>query len=154
MKRSILFIVLFFLMKISPAFSQDVVSEIEPKAAVTVGVLQGGGSLVGADFELLAGKRVGLQIGAGFVGFGAGLNYHLNPGIKSSMISVQYWHQGAGDSYTQSLIGSTYVFRAKKLFTAQLGLGFPLEKGPGWPDDKDQPPVMLMYSIGIYLPIK
>jgi opacity protein-like surface antigen len=154
MKNQIFFFALLFLLKMSPVFSQEVVDEKAPKAAITLGVLQGGGSLVGADFELLAGKRIGLQLGAGITGFGAGLNYHMKPSIKSSMISVQYWHQGIGDSYTQSLIGPNYVYRAKKLFTAQLGFGFALEEGPNWPEDKDQPPVMLMYAIGIYLPIK
>lgn len=126
----------------------------DSKFAVTVGVLNGGGSLVGADFELMAGPRVGLQIGAGLVGLGAGINYHLKPGIRSSMLSLQYWHQGVGDSYTQSLIGPSYVYRAKKLLTAQIGFGFALEEGPNWPADKDQPPAMLMYSIGIYFPVK
>lgn len=127
--------------------------ETEQKVAITLGVLQGGGSLLGADLEFMVAKQFSVQLGAGFVGYGAALNYHLKPSIRSSMISLNYWHQGAGETHTQTLLGPTYVFRAKKLFTAQLGLGFPLEKGPAWPSDQTHPPVMLMYSLGIYLPI-
>jgi len=124
----------------------------QKRLCATIGILQGGGSIIGADLEVLVSKRVGLQAGAGFVGFGAGLNIHLKPTINSSFLSLAYWHQGAGDSYTQSLLGPTFVYRAKKWFTAQLGLGFALEKGPNWPVDKTQPPVMLLYSIGVYIP--
>jgi hypothetical protein len=155
MKKFILIFLCGLLVEITPLFAQDIQSaETEPKAALTVGVLQGGGSLIGADIEFLLGNRVGIQGGAGFVGFGAGLNYHLKPSIRSSFISLQYWHQGAGETFTQSLLGPGFVYRANKIFTASLGLGFALEEGPAWPDDKDQPPVMLTYSIGIYFPLK
>lgn len=133
---------------------QDTLKGEDPKLAVSIGILHGGGSLVGADFEFLVSKRVGLEVGAGLVGLGAAINYHLQPSLRSSMIALQYWHQGLGDTYTQSLLGPAYVFRVKKLFTASLGLGYALEKGPNWPDNKDQPPVMLTYSIGIYLPVR
>lgn len=137
----------------SQIFGQDVETEKTPRAAATIGLLQGGGSLFGADLEVLVSDRLGLQVGAGLVGVGAAVNYHLKPSISSSMISLLYWHQGLGDSYTQSLLGPSFVFRARKLFTASLGLGFALEKGPNWDDEKlEQPPVMLTYSIGIYLP--
>ena len=138
----------------SRPMAQESDTTADSKFAVTVGVLNGGGSLVGADFEILAGQRVGFQVGAGLVGLGAGINYHLKPGIRSSMLSLQYWHQGVGNTYTQSLIGPNYVYRAKKLLTAQIGFGFTLEEGPNWPADKDQPPAMLMYSIGLYFPVK
>lgn len=152
-KFVVLFIGLFLLTGL--AYGQVTQTQKEPNIAFTLGLLQGGGSLVGADFELLVSDRVGLQVGAGVVGLGAAINYHLQPSIRSSMISLLYWHQGLGETFTQSLLGPSYVFRAKKLFTASLGLGFALEQGPGWPKDKlDQPPVMLTYSIGIYLPVK
>jgi hypothetical protein len=154
MKKQIVLLFTCLYVSLSNVYSQEIQPENNPKTVITLGILQGGGSLIGADFEFLVGERVGMQIGAGLIGFGAGLNYHLKPDIKSSMISVQYWHQGFGDTYTQSLLGPTYIFRAKKLFTAQIGLGFALEEGPSWPEDKEQPPVMLMYSIGFYLPVK
>ena len=129
-------------------------NEDKPRSALTLGFLHGGGSLVGADFEILLTSRFSFQIGAGWVGFGGGINYHLKPTIKSSMISLQYFHQGVSDSYTQSMLGPLFVYRAKKLFTASLGFGYALEKGPAFPNDKNQPSAMLLYSIGIYLPIK
>jgi hypothetical protein len=123
-----------------------------PKNSITIGFLEGGGSLVGVDYEVLFSRSVGIQLGAGLVGFGASLNDHFKPTIRSSYISLQYWHQGFRNSYTQSLIGPSFVFRAKRIITAQLGLGFVLEKGPAWPENKTQPPIMLTYAIGIYFP--
>jgi hypothetical protein len=117
-----------------------------------VGVLNGGGSLIGLDMEYKVGRTFGLQVGAGLVGVGAGLNFHLKPTLRSSFVSLQYWHQGIGDSYTQSLVGPSFVFRARKIFTAQIGIGYALEKGPAWDDSIEQPGVMLTYSIGLYFP--
>jgi hypothetical protein len=154
MKKIFYVFVCLLLINVHQVKAQDPAPIEDSKFAVTVGFLNGGGSLIGADFEIMAGDRVGLQLGAGLVGLGAGINYHLKPGIRSSMLSLQYWHQGVGDTYTQSLIGPSYVFRAKKLLTAQIGFGFALEEGPNWPEDKEQPSAMLMYSIGIYLPVK
>ena len=47
------------------------------RKAITVGILQGGGSLVGADFEWMFSDRWGLQVGAGLIGFGGAINYHF-----------------------------------------------------------------------------
>ena len=135
-------------------FSQEeqVSEQTEKRNSITIGILQGGGSLIGADMEFLLTDRFGFQIGAGLVGFGGGLNYHFKPSIRSSFISLQYLNQGIGDSFAQNVIGPNFVYRGKKWFTAQIGLGVPLEKGPAMPDDFVQPPVMLMYSIGAYIP--
>jgi hypothetical protein len=137
---------------LSAQLKSDSVSTVK-KASLTLGVLQGGGSIVGADFEALLTDRVGVQIGAGFIGYGAGLNYHLKPGINTSYISLAYWHQGSGASYTQSMLGPTFVYRAKKIFTAQIGLGFVLGRGPAYPSNLAQTPVILLYSIGVYFPL-
>lgn len=125
----------------------------EKRNSVTVGILQGGGSLIGADIEFMLTDKFGIQLGAGLIGFGGGLNYHLKPSIRSSFISLQYWNQGVGDSFTQSVIGPNFVYRSKKWFTAQIGLGFPLQIGPAAPTYFKQPPAMLMYSVGAYFPI-
>jgi hypothetical protein len=146
-----LFLLLLLTLSLSQAFAQEL-ADRQKKLCATFGILQGGGSLIGADLEVLAFDRVGFQAGAGFVGFGGGLNIHLKPTIRSSFVSLAYWHQGVGDSYTQSVMGPSFVYRGKKWFTAQLGLGFALEKGPNWPKDREQPPVMLLYSIGAYIP--
>jgi len=73
--------------------------EVEKRKSITIGILQGGGSLVGFDLEFLLTDRFGFQVGAGFVGYGAGLNYHFKPSIRSSFISLQYWNQGIGRSF-------------------------------------------------------
>jgi hypothetical protein len=119
---------------------------------ITLGVLNGGGSLLGVDLEFGFGKSFGIQVGAGLVGLGAGMNFHFKPTLRSSFLSFQYWHQGVGNSFSQSLLGPSIVFRARKVFTAQIGLGYALEQGPAWPESMEQPPVMLTYSIGIYFP--
>lgn len=135
-------------------FSQNEFQKIDEKRkCITIGVLQGGGSIIGADFEILLTRRIGIQAGAGYIGFGGGLNYHFKPTIRSSFISFQYWHQGVGDTFTQSLLGPSYVFRGRKWLTFQIGLGTALEEGPALPDDYEQPPVMLLYSIGAYIPL-
>ena len=128
--------------------------ETSERVAVTIGILQGGGSLLGADLEVLLTQRVGVQVGAGLVGFGTAVNFHFRPDIRSSMISLTYWNQGIGPSFVQNALGPTFVYRGKKWFTAQLGLGKTLSKGPAFPEEVTQPPVMLLYSIGGYIPIR
>jgi hypothetical protein len=125
----------------------------ERNAAATIGLLQGGGSFLGVDFEKLIYKGLGLQAGVGLLGFGAGINFHFEPSIRSSFISIQYWNQGIGDSFTQNAVGPCYVYRAKKWFTFQLGLARPLSRGPALPKSFNQPDVMLTYAIGLYLPL-
>jgi hypothetical protein len=132
--------------------TEQVNQQIEKRNSITIGILQGGGSLLGADLEFLLTDRFGFQVGAGLVGFGGGLNFHFKPSIRSSFLSLQYWNQGIGNSFAQNAIGPNIVYRGKKWFTFQIGLGVPLEKGPAMPDDYKQPPVMLMYSIGAYIP--
>ena len=124
----------------------------DKRAAVTVGLLQGGGSLVGFDLEYLVAPKIGLQAGLGYIGFGGGINFHLKPAINSSFISLAYWHQGIGEKFAQDAVGGVFTFRAGKLLSASLGLGVPLSRGPALDPDFEQPPVMLLYSIGIYLP--
>lgn len=150
--RNTICIVLFILISL-PAFSQDSIPhQVDLKRSITIGILQGGGSLVGFDIEALIYKNFGIQFGAGFFGFGAGMNLHFKQKIPSSFVSLQYWHQGLGMSYTQSVLGPSFVYRGKKWFTAQLGFGFALEQGPAWPSTMKQPDVMLTYAIGAYIP--
>lgn len=136
-------------------FSQkeQAIVKSEKRNCITIGILQGGGSLIGADLEFLITHGFGFQIGAGFIGYGGGLNFHFKPSIRSSFFSFQYWHQGIGKSFAQTLLGPTFVYRSKKWFTAQIGLGLPLQKGPALSKDYKQPPVELLYSIGAYIPI-
>ncbi len=149
-------ITLIFYCSISHAQFDEIVTSQESYgrekiAALTVGVLQGGGSLIGADLEILAGDRLGLQLGGGLVGLGAAVNLHLDDGYQSSFISLTYWNQGFRETYVQSLIGPTYVYRGKKWFTAQIGLGFQTrESAREEVADLNLPSVQLLYSLGAY----
>ena len=121
-------------------------------SATTIGILEGGGSLIGADIETLLSKQIGFQVGIGLVGFGCGVDLHFAPSIRSPFFSIQYWHQGIGNSYAQSLIGPSFVFRNSKWLSWQIGVGFPVGKGPAYPADKQQPAIMLTYALGFYIP--
>lgn len=118
----------------------------------TFGVLQGGGGLVGMDLEFKVSDRVALQAGAGLVSFGGGINFHFRPTLRSSFIALQYWHQGVGESFTQSLVGPSLVYRGPRWLTAQIGIGFTLDNGPAWPEDQEIMPAILTYAIGAYFP--
>ena len=125
----------------------------EKRMSIAAGLLQGGGGIVGADFEYMFSNHFSAQAGIGWTSFGAGINYHFKPFINSSMISLMYWHQGIGDRYTQSLIGPVYTFRAPKVFQFQIGLGAKVDEGPNIPEGNKDVPVMLIYSIGVYFPL-
>lgn len=122
------------------------------KYCLTIGLLEGGGSLIGADFEFKVSEIMAFQVGAGFLGYGAGLNLHIKPTINSSFISLQYWHQGIGAATVQEITGLNYVFRGKSILTAQIGLGVALSKGPAFPKESKQSEVLLMYALGIRFP--
>jgi len=133
--------------------------ERDERTSLNVGVLMGGGGLIGADLELLLGKRVGMQFGAGLGSIGFGLNYHFKPYINSQFISVQYWQQGFGDNHYASYLGPMYVFRAEKILQFGIGFGTILSKGDRWErvwKNKANEPkgnVALMYNIGFYFPL-
>lgn len=152
MRSQILILVLLGLSGFSQAQVTEIIREPEKKNAITMGLLQGGGSLVGADLEFLLADKFGIQVGAGLVGFGAGINYHFKPSIRSSFLSFQYWNQGIGEGFVQSLAGPNFVYRGKKWFTFQVGVGKTLKKGPAFPTGREMPPVIMMYSIGGYIP--
>ena len=125
----------------------------EKKMSISAGFLQGGGGLVGADLEYLFSDHFSVQAGAGLFSCGAAINYHFKPFINSSMLSLSYWHQGFGDTHTQSVVGPVYTFRAPKVFQFQIGMGYRVHEGPNLPEANKKVPVMLLYSIGVYFPI-
>ena len=148
-----------FILLVAISFSTSLFSQVdsyenppEKRNSITIGILEGGGSLIGADMEFLLSKRFGFQLGAGLIGFGGGLNYHFKPSIRSSFVSLQYWNQGIGEIFVQNAIGPSFVYRGKKWFTCQIGLAATLSKGPAWPSNRDQSPVILTYAIGAYIP--
>jgi len=70
-------------------------------------------------------------------------------------ISLQFWHQKyLVDVYSQSILGPNFVYRGKKWFTTQIGIGYLIMSLSELPKNYKQPPFVLMYSIGAYLPIK
>jgi hypothetical protein len=147
-------IILIALLILSVKSVAQVVHSNESQAAITAGILQGGGSLIGADLEFMPTRSIGLQVGAGFVGYGAGVNFHFKPGVRSSFLSLQYWHQGMTDSNYQSVVGPTFVYRAPKWFTAQIGAGYLLSgAGATYSNTRAATPVILLYSIGAYFPL-
>lgn len=156
MKKTLFVLFGWMMLTFASAQEYDFLNEEEPgyveRGAMTFGILNGGGGILGADLEIMLSSRIGVQAGLGLYSYGAGINFHLEPGIRSSMINLGYWHQGIGDSHTQTLIGPSYVYRGRKIFTSQIGLGFLIEEGPAWPSDKKHLPVMLVYSLGVYIP--
>lgn len=153
MKKILFIVCVLFYTYTSMAQEVEVTEPDGRKVAITVGFLNGA-SLLGVDLEFLLTDRVGFQIGGGLIGYSAGLNYHLKPGIRSSFMSMQYWHQGgSGSTHTQSLVSGNFVYRYRKLLQAQIGIGFPTAKGDAWPTNTEQPHVMLTYAIGLYFPL-
>jgi hypothetical protein len=135
--------------------ADDVDAEKMYKNAIAVGFLHGGGALVGVDYERLIVGPLGIQVGGGFRGFGAGINFHFEPTVKSSGISLAFWNQGWGEYFTQRIIGVCYVYRGKRWFTAQIGVGYVLARGAAFSSIFDElgippVPVLLMYSAGGY----
>ena len=56
------------------------------------------------------------------------------------------------ESYVQGLAGPSFVFRARKLLSLQLGIGKLVDKGPAYFNVFDEEiPIMLIFSIGIYI---
>jgi len=129
----------------------------EERTSINVGVLMGGGGLIGGDLEFLAGKRAGIQVGAGLGSVGFGLNYHFKPYINSQFVSVQYWQQGFGDNHYASYIGPMYTFRARKIFQFGIGFGTVVSTGSRWNrvwENKESPGnIALLYNIGLYFPL-
>jgi hypothetical protein len=115
--------------------------------AVSWGFLMGGGSMFGADVEYLFAKnRWGVQAGAGLIGVGAGINYHLKPSISSSFLSVQYWNMWLF-SYT-SYVVPMFTFRYKK-FQVSAGCGIALPVGKYTREGGTLVPLI---NIGGYVP--
>lgn len=149
MKKLIL--IALALMLAVPMMAQRVPSD--KKACLSAGILQGGGGLVGVDFEYLIGQHFSAQAGVGYISYGVSLSYHFKPFLNSSMISMNYFHQGIGPSYTASWVGPTYTYRAPKLFQCSIGMGYIVDFGPQAVDSQKNNPLGFLYSVGLYFPI-
>ncbi len=162
MKKITLFVVSLILSLNS--FSQEYVGEnanvplnnqrVEPKMALTLGAFVAGG-VVGADLEALVTDHVGFQVGAGFIGYDAGITVHVKPGIRTPYFLFNYTSTGTGDMYLRGA-GGSFVYRGKKWFMIALGLAVPLdvsEKMLREAYDNRQPDMLFTFSIGGYIPL-
>ncbi len=121
----------------------------------TVGFLQGGGGLIGVDYEQMVSDRWGVSVGIGLPSYGASIHYHIEPSIVSNSIALSYWNQGFEESESSRYLGLTYVFRSKTSgWSGQVGLGSVLFRGTTAKEDleaifgSDLPSVIALYSIG------
>ncbi len=163
MKKEVLFLGLFLLLFSSGELFAEGPELLPGKSpapipypgdyVLSVGVLNGGGSFVGADLEVYVSDRISVQAGVGFLSFGGGVNYHFKSHVRSSFVNLSLWHMGIGDYYFQSAIGPSFVYRGKRYLQAQIGVGLVFDKGPYQPVNYNLP-VMPFASIGIYLPGK
>jgi hypothetical protein len=118
------------------------------KYTITIGLLQGGGSLFGVDFERLIHDNIGIQAGIGIVGFGAGINYHIQPNINGSFVSLQYWNQHFKGMIVQSSISINYVYRSKRNISLQLGIGYRIHEKVQPLSAPSKTPLMHTFAIG------
>lgn len=158
------FKLIIFLFFITNLFSQETSSSVPTdgevdlkKNALMVGVLQGGGALLGVDYERMIAGPLGVQVGAGMIGVGAAINYHFANTVNSPAISLVWWNQGElGSENSQQVVGLTYVFRAKGWLHGQLGLGYAYYQGDILVENykklmgKDPVQIMALYSIAAY----
>jgi hypothetical protein len=129
-------------------FENDISSNA--KAAFSAGFYQGGGSIIGIDLEALFLKRLGVQVGGGFGGFGAGVNFHLKPRINSTSLSIQYWNRINYAKY----LGPTIIYRGRSWLTAQLGVAKIFDKNPDLEEEFSDDKYAILYSIGAYFPLE
>ena len=150
MKKIVLLLFTYFSLHLCYSKSNQSRHEL---TKLTIGILQGGGGLIGMDFEHLISKNIGLSVGVGIRSYGASFHYHIKPDITSSSVAINYWHQGWGDSYVQSIVGPSYVFRLGRKFSGQLGIGGLVDKGPYYENaynDIQKSDILLIYSLGMY----
>ncbi len=128
----------------------------DAKFSLAAGYGFGAATFIGLDIEYLFANRFGFQIGGGALGASAALNYHLSSTIRSSFLSLQYNIYGIGTDktwgYQRTTIGPAIVFRGRRWFSAQVGLGYILDKGPAY-NDISTLPVVLSVGIGGYIPL-
>ncbi len=128
----------------------------DSKVGFAAGFGIAGATYIGTEFEFMFLRRFGFQLGGGVLGAGAGINYHFSPTIRSSYFSIQYNVHGIGNDinwgYKKTTIGPAIVFRGRRWFTAQVGIGYILDKGPADNDYVSNIPVALTVGIGAYVP--
>jgi hypothetical protein len=63
--------------------NKNEIHDANKRFCLTLGVLEGGGSILGFDLEIPFSKIISLQGGAGLFGYGAGIDIHLRPTMRS-----------------------------------------------------------------------
>ncbi len=155
MKKLITFLFfVFFSLQIIAQNTVEEAKEPEKLWSASVGLLNGGGGLIGFDLERMIDNHFSIQAGFSITGYGAAINYHIKPRINSSMFSFALIHPGIGKNYILTAIGPSFTYRAKKIFFAQFGMSYVIDKGAFFHEvfkekDFDR---MLTYSIGVYFP--
>lgn len=155
MKKNITLILLLLLVTVTQAQNYVYLEKHDKwdfvrETAVSAGIGIGGFSAFGAEMQLMFLPRWSVQLGAGINGFSGGLNYHINPTVSSSYLSLQSWQQGFGMNYKAAYAGPMFVYRANKLFQGGLGIGYQIDKNPAIDINSKY---MMMFNLGIYLPL-
>ena len=128
------------------------------ESVLAVGMLMGA-SFFGAEYEYLTTEQIGLQLGVGLnPGYTIGLNYHFQPSLDSSALSLAYSHWNFVDeSISQKGVVLSYLYRnPKNELTGSLGIGYVFEQGSKLKkvinllyDDKP-PPFLITFTFGKY----
>ena len=140
---SILFLVLFPVLLFSETNSYK-------KNAIILGVLTGGGSLVGLEYERMIYGPLGITIGGGIIGIGAQVNLHFKPSVTSSGVSLVWWNQGIpGNTASQQILGLCFTARLWKWVHASLGFGYAYWQGAKMAAALKNTKFMLLYNIGV-----
>lgn len=147
-------LVLFFTL-----LSTVLIGQINPRmyegteqTVIMIGYGNGGGSILGADIETLVSPHIGVQAGAGFLGFNAGVNYHFKPKIHAPYISLQYWYNGISNAYAYQSIGPFIGLRFLKFVNLTAGYSYLLDTGPNAINKIEDSKFVFSYTVGVYFP--
>ena len=138
-------------LSVPPDTTHHVQGALPAGHTITVGVLQGGGALLGFDFEQRLARHFGIQVGAGVIAVGGGITWYPTPGIRRNHWYVGYSHEGIARDYSLSIVGLTHVWRSEHRLSWQLGAGARVGNVPDASHSRDVT-IILLYSIGACLP--
>lgn len=146
------FVILFSLSCYS--FSQQ--GTTANKDIVVVGYQIGGYSLIGIEFEARMSDLIGINFGAGFLGFTGGVKLHTGPYKNSPAININYKDGGMG---LVKVIATEFAWRIpfnnqdRVGFFIQGGLAKVLYMDRGVSIDlfkkREAPPYMLSFGAGL-----
>lgn len=129
---------------ISKSKVEEIKEESGGKTFFELGFLKAG-ALVGTELEITTSERVSLYVGAGFKGFGGGLNIYANEGFEGSGFKVGYFQQGWGSTFAGSIAGVSFFYKMKPGISLDLGIGKIISRGNF---DYGGKSFILIYSLG------